>query len=84
MCRRKMQASLTQLGSIGLTVNPSGDELTVKGESEAKNLLAMNLADEVIQGKKTPEEALEFYRKTVELSAAGKTSPYMEGLQFRP
>lgn len=67
-----------------LKVVPADRELSVTSASEEANYLAMNLADEVIREKRTPEDAHEFYMETVKLSRAGKSSPYMQGLMFRP
>jgi hypothetical protein len=61
--------------------NGSG-ELVSQGESESLNLLAVNLAQEIVAGKRTPAEARDFYRKTVRLSESGKSSPYMTGFLF--
>ena len=60
---------------------PSG-ELVARSESESLNYLALNLADEIVNGKRSPDAARDFYRKTLKLSAAGKTSPYMNGFLF--
>jgi len=65
-------------------VSRDGKELTSRGTSEAVNFLALNLADEVIKGEKDPRQAREFYDRTLELWRAGKSSPIMRGLRFRP
>ena len=57
-------------------------ELSSRAESESLNYLALNLADEIVTGKRTPDEARDFYRKTEKLSEAGKTSPYTQGFIF--
>ena len=62
---------------------PSG-ELVARSESENLNYLALNLADEIVNGKRTADEARDFYRKTLKLAASGKTSAYMERLLFPP
>lgn len=67
-----------------LRVARDGTELSSTSESEETNFLAVNLADEVVREKRTPEDAREFYLTTVKLSQAGKSSPYMQGLMFRP
>lgn len=74
-------ALLSQLG-LALSINPLDERLSSTSESEELNFLAVNLADEVVQGKTTVEEAREFYQKTVKLSGSGKSSSYMQGLQF--
>ncbi len=68
----------------GLRIDQAGFEISVQGAGEGANLLALNLADEIARGKTTPEAARDFYDRTAALSAAGKSSPYMEGLLFKP
>jgi hypothetical protein len=57
-------------------------ELSSRAESESLNYLALNLADEIVTDKRTPDDARDFYRKTVKLSEAGKASPYTDGFVF--
>lgn len=59
-------------------------EISARSENENLNFLALNLADEIVSDKRSPQEARDFYRKTVELSQSGKSSAYMEGLLFQP
>lgn len=75
-----------ELGRLGRGVDydPVAKELIARTGSEATNRLALNLADEVVRGKRTAEEARAFYDETVALSVAGKSSPYMKRLLFRP
>lgn len=77
------RAALSAL-DISMAVDQADRTLSVASGSEETNFLAMNLAVEVIREKRTPEEAREFYRRTVKLFDAGKTSPYLRGLLFRP
>ncbi|MBI2787989.1 MAG: hypothetical protein HYX59_04845 [Elusimicrobia bacterium] len=77
------RADLEKMGLM-LKVGRADRELSATSASEEANYLALNLADEVIREKRTPEDAREFYMETVKLSRAGKTSPYMQGLMFRP
>jgi hypothetical protein len=65
-----------------LSADQASAELSSRSESERMNFLALNIADEVIRGKRTVEEAREFYRKTERLASAGKSSPYLVGLLF--
>jgi len=65
-----------------ITVSKDGSELSARGSDEELNFLALNLAHEIIRGVRSPEEARRFYDRTRELSLAGKSSPYMEGLFF--
>jgi len=63
-------------------INRSGTELSARYSSEALNILALNIADEVTQGARDPVDARNFFALTTELSASGKSSPYMQGLRF--
>ncbi|MFA6317213.1 MAG: hypothetical protein WC943_07330 [Elusimicrobiota bacterium] len=65
-----------------ISVNRTTDELSSRANDERWNYLALNLADEVIVGWKTPEEAKLEYRRVRRLAEAGKSSPYIEGLRF--
>jgi hypothetical protein len=64
--------------------SPDGKELVAWAQSEEAAILALNLSNEIILGIKSPEEARDLYDRTLELSAAGKSSPFMEGLLFLP
>jgi hypothetical protein len=68
----------------GVAYDPVRKELVARGESEEANLLALNLADEIVEGKRTPAEAAEFYDRTLKLSRSGKSSSYMFRLMFSP
>ena len=65
-----------------LKFDKASGELSSSGESENLNYLALNLADEVVTDKRTPDEARDFYRRTVKLSESGKSSAYMDGFVF--
>ena len=56
--------------------------LSIRSESEPMNFLALNLADEIVTGKRSVEEAREVYLKVERLAKSGKSSAYMEGLLF--
>jgi hypothetical protein len=68
--------------SAEVVVSPDGTELSARSQSEGLNCLALNLADEVGRGLRDPKGARRFYDRTAALAAAGKTSPYMQGLLF--
>jgi hypothetical protein len=76
-------AALAGFG-YGVRVDPDANELTAAGDAEPLNLLALNLAAEVADGRRTAGEARAFYAKTVRLAASGRSSPYLEGLLFTP
>lgn len=65
-----------------VAVSADGAELSARSSSEEHNFLALNLADEIVRGVRTPEEARSFYVLTLRLADAGKTSVYMQGLRF--
>jgi hypothetical protein len=65
-----------------LAVSKDGKELSVRGNSEALNILTLNLADEIVWGHRRPDDARSFYGRIYQLSHAGKSSPYTEGLLF--
>lgn len=68
----------------GIGADAWNSELSAQNSRESLNFLALNLADEIAREVRTPQEARAFYDKTVELSAAGKSSYYLEGLLFNP
>lgn len=67
-------------GSV--TVIRTGGEMAARCDKEEMNFLAINLANEVATGKRSVEDAREFYAKTAVESMAGKSSPYTEKLLF--
>ena len=56
--------------------------LSSLSESENRNYLAVNLADEIVGGKRSPAQARSFYRRTVDFAASGKSSAYLDGFVF--
>lgn len=66
----------------GLSVNPDTWELSATADGEAGVMLKLNLADDIAQGRLSPEEAEAAYLKVSRLREAGKSSPYTEGLRF--
>lgn len=77
------EARLRAFGE-GVRIDRIREEISARGNSEALNLLALNLANEVASGGRSPADAREYYRRTVRLAASGKASPYMEKLLFEP
>jgi hypothetical protein len=65
-----------------LAVSRDGKKLSVRGNSEALDFLALNLADQIVRGSRSPEDARSFYGRICQLSQAGKSSPYTQGLLF--
>lgn len=77
---------LAEVRNIGgrIEYDSSSQQLSSTADTEGLNFLALNLADEVLSGKRTAGQARELYRRTSELTAAGKSSPYTSTLLFTP
>ena len=67
-----------------LVVDQIRGTLAVHGDSEQNNVLALNLANEIVIGKRDVASARRFLKKTLEESAAGKSSSYTDKLLFTP
>jgi hypothetical protein len=65
-----------------LAVSKDGRQLSVRGNDEGRNYLTLNLAHEIIQGVRSPDDARAFYDRIYQLSESGKSSPYLQGLLF--
>jgi hypothetical protein len=65
-----------------LDVDQASAELSARSETEPMNYLALNLADEIIRGKRTVEEAREFQTTIMRLASAGKASAYLNSFLF--
>jgi hypothetical protein len=59
-------------------------ELSARCHDEEANFLALNLAHDIITGRKTVKEAREAYKQAMLDYRANKAVAYMEGLQFSP
>lgn len=57
-------------------------ELSCVSDSESMNFLALNLADEIVAGRRTADEARDFYRRTVQIGPSGKSSAYTTRFLF--
>lgn len=66
----------------GIEADVKAGRLIARSNDESENFLALNLADEVLQGRRTAKEASDFRRMASRLREAGKYSPYLEGLLF--
>lgn len=58
-------------------------ELSARCDKEGANFLAINLAHEVVEGKRSVDDARKFYAETMKAAMAGKTSEYMQGFTFK-
>ncbi len=57
-------------------------EMSARCDKEEMNFLAINLAHDVSTGKKSVEEARQFYAKTAMAFMKGEKHSYTQGLQF--
>ncbi len=76
---------LTALGEYdgSVSVHRTDGEIAAKCDFEGANFLALNLAHDIITGKKTVMAARDFYTKAIkEFVLEKKTSPYMKSFQF--
>ena len=66
-------------------VTPNNDmaELTSCGRNESANVLALNLADGVMHGRMSADQAREQNAKTLKLEKSGKSSPAAQKVQFQ-
>jgi len=67
-----------------LRVSELGTELSARSDSEEVNRLLLNLAYRIVQGRLDPAAARKSFAKELRLRAAGKESPLMGDLLFRP
>ena len=66
----------------GVRLDAAREELTAASNREALNFLALNVANEVATGRRSAKDAQEFFLKTAKLASSGKSSPYLDNLQF--
>ena len=69
--------------SRGLVVYAEQGELAARGDREEVNRLSLNLADDIVAGRVSPQEARRFFQRVMQLSTAGKSSPYLQRLLFK-
>lgn len=67
-----------------LVIDEARGTLAAHSDSEEHNVLALNLANEIVTGKRGVASARSFLKKTLGESMAGKSSPYTEKLMFNP
>jgi hypothetical protein len=66
----------------GVTGDVDDSELSARSDSEALNILALNLADDIATGGKNPASARAFYDRARELAVSGKSTGYTAKLLF--
>jgi hypothetical protein len=58
-------------------------EISARCDKEGANFLALNLAHDIVTGKRKVEEARKMYGEQIEAMKAGKPAPYTEKLLFQ-
>ena len=58
-------------------------EMSARCDKEEMNMLALNLAHDISTGKRSVQEAREFYAATAMAFMKGQKSPYTQGLLFK-
>ncbi len=69
-------------GSV--VVERTAGEVSARCHDEQANFLALNLMDDVVQGRRSVEDAREYYAKEFLGFRKGEPTPYMDGLRFAP
>lgn len=59
-------------------------EMSARCDKEGANFLALNLANDIVTGKKNVTEARSYYARAVKEMMQGKMDPYLAKLQFSP
>ncbi len=57
-------------------------EISARCDKEEMNFLAINLANDIVEGKRSVEEARQFYAETAMAFKEGQSDPYVEGFVF--
>lgn len=69
-------------GSV--VVERTAGELSARCHDEEANFLALNLANDIVTGRKNVDEARMYYAKEFLDARRKRRTPYMEGLNFEP
>lgn len=67
-----------------MTINKTAGEMSARCDLEGHNILTLNLARDIINGKKSVEEARKAFGQNVTDDVLGKHPAYVENLQFTP
>jgi hypothetical protein len=65
-----------------LVVDRKAGTLSARSNSEQANILALNLADDIIRGKRNVDDARSYMRNSLRLQQSGKSSEYTDHLRF--
>lgn len=66
-----------------LVVDETRGELSSHCDSEKANTVALNVANDIVTGKRSVSDAKMFMKKTMMTTMAGKSSPEAEKIQFK-
>lgn len=78
----KAEALMTFDGSV--TFDKTRGEMSARCDLEGHNLLTLNIANDIVTGKKTVEEARKAFGEIIGEDMAGKYPVYTTALQFEP
>ena len=59
-------------------------ELSARCDKEEANFLAINLADDIVRGRRTVNDARQFYAQHIQAVMRGEKGHYVTGLRFSP
>ncbi len=76
--------TLHQQESYRATVDRTAGELSARCDSEGHNILTLNIADDVLTGKKTVQAARKAFSEFVVQDSLGQNPTYVAALQFSP
>lgn len=85
----RLDVPLEKIGDLhifdaGIVIYHLQGEVSARGERESDNLLTLNLAYDVIVGRKTAEEARRAFASLRALGVLGHMPAYAQSLNFRP
>lgn len=69
-------------GSV--TADRTRGELSARCDKEEMNVVALNLANDVVNGRRSVEDARRYLTRVAVEAGQGKPDPYTRGLQFQP
>lgn len=78
----KATALLAYDGSV--TLNRTAGEMSARCDLEGHNILTLNLAHDIVTGKKDADAARKAFGQIVQEDIMGKQPPYVMALQFAP
>ena len=77
----KVDALFRYDGSV--IVERTKGELAARCDKEEANFLAINLAHDVVTGKRTVDDARKFYSDSIAMMMKGKPGDYLQGFRFK-